>query len=64
MVSDLCRAGFTGLHVDLRLSAEKAEALRAELDRELGPPDVTAKQDRWRFYRLPRPEAAKGERRK
>jgi phosphoglycerol transferase len=52
MVSELCRAGFTGLHVDLRLDAEKAEALRAKLDRDLGPPDLTAKQGGWRFYRL------------
>jgi hypothetical protein len=52
MVSELCRAGFTGLHVDLRLDAEQAKALRAELDRELGPADVTAKQGQWRFYRL------------
>jgi phosphoglycerol transferase len=53
MVSELCRAGFTGLHVDLRLAEDKQEALRAELDRKLGPPDVAAKKGHWRFYRLP-----------
>jgi hypothetical protein len=56
MVSELGRAGFTGLHVNLRLAGEQQEALRAELDRKLGPPDVTAKTGQWRFYRLPRPD--------
>jgi phosphoglycerol transferase len=62
MIRELCRAGFTGLHVDLRLYTEKAEALRAELDRELGTPDVTAKQGQWRFYRLGRSEKESGPR--
>jgi phosphoglycerol transferase len=52
MTAELCRAGFTGLHVDLLAYHDKAATIRADLDRELGTPDVTAKQGRWRFYRL------------
>jgi hypothetical protein len=53
MIAELCRAGFAGLHVDLRLVGEHQDALRAALEQELGPPIVTAKQGQWRFYRLP-----------
>ncbi len=56
MTRELCRAGFTGLHVDLQLYAGNASAFRVELDQELGPPAVTVKHGRWRFYRLRCPE--------
>jgi phosphoglycerol transferase len=62
MTAELVRAGFTGLHVDFGLAPDGGAALRAQLDRELGPPDLTAKRGQWQFYRLPRSTATSLER--
>jgi hypothetical protein len=56
LTSELSRAGFTGLHIDIDGYTENAPAFRADPDRVLGPPDVTGKGDCWRFSRIPRPE--------
>jgi hypothetical protein len=60
ITEELCREGFTGLHVDLGLYEGASSLSRAEVDRELGPPDVTAKNGRWRFYRLRCPKTESG----
>jgi hypothetical protein len=56
LTSELRGAGFAGLHIDLDGYTANAPAFRADLDRVLGPPDLTGKSGRWRFYRIPRPE--------
>jgi phosphoglycerol transferase len=53
MVAELKRAKFAGIHVDFDILKEIGPALRADLDRALGPPALSGNNGQWAFYPLP-----------